>query len=903
MTQDRRMTLTVAAAVVLVSTVLFPPFDGSLWFYAGMGAVIAVAAAGTLSRLRTLPASVCLAISLIGLLLYLNLAFEARRSLIFIIPTPASLSALLDLLRLGLDDVSKVAPPALNIAPLVLLSTGGIGITAVLTDLIAVRLRSTALAGLPLLVLFTVPVTINVARTPLSTGVIFCLATAGYLAMLSADGRERIRVWGRLVSLWRNQEGDVQGTVPVTASGKHGKTAYRVIRGPDTRTLAAAGRRVGLASIVLALCAPLLVPGLHAAKLASSDWVFGSGSGGSGSTQVPDPLAATASQLQETHPVTVLTYTTSASPYLQQQNPQYLEQEVYTNLTATDGWKLFTNTGMTTVPFTTKIPVQDAGVTNVGTEVTTSITIPRTSANSGTGVNFLPAPYPPIREYGAAGTWEVEPDTLMLVTQNGSLGGLSYQIVNRDFNPANSNGLSKAPKPTGAAIQPDLQLPTSYKTDQQLLQLALKEASGAQNEYLVAQNLMNWLANIGGFTYDIDAAQISNANELYQFLTKSKTGDCVQFSFAMTVLLRMLGIPARIAVGYTQGTKVGDHYVVKSSDAHAWPEVYFAGYGWIRFEPTPSGQGTAHAPAFEQLPDGPIVVPAPIEPTSSASTGSAGKPPDTHVHQLNNGGALTATTTSKPSAGTPWTALALAVLAAIALACGVIAIVAPTAQRAISSRPYGTGRRRRRLSATMVIVGLIAAGIVALALDRLMSRTTGLSLSSGWATVGIAFGAACAFALAVPTCCRALLRRWRWMRASDDAARAHAAWEELCADLADFGVSYLPSESPRALTRRVSSELSLPEAAVEAISVIALAEERATYAARPSDSADLHRDSSTARRGIAAAAGRAARWRATLFPASTMSMLADAAAKVTETWAIWIRVRLNPWGARTPEQS
>src|ERR1700724_1949763 len=101
----------------------------------------------------------------------------------------------------------------------------------------------------------------NASHDQFATGLVFCLGGAGYLAMLSADGRERIRVWGRLVSLWR-------GT---------GATAGR-IHGPDTRVLAAAGRRVGLASIVLALCVPLLLPGLHASKVFSS----GPGIGGTG---------------------------------------------------------------------------------------------------------------------------------------------------------------------------------------------------------------------------------------------------------------------------------------------------------------------------------------------------------------------------------------------------------------------------------------------------------------------------------------------------------------------------------------------------------------------------------------------------------------------------------------------
>src|SRR5882724_4197395 len=255
MTPNSRMTVTTAVACVLVSTVLLPVFTDALFFVIGAGAVIAVAGTGALTRLRTLPVSVCLAGGLAGLLLYLNLIFEVRHSLLLVIPTPGSLSRLWHLAGTGLHDANRYAPPAPSRPGLLLLAVGGVGITAVLADLIAVRLRSTALAGLPLLVLFTVPVTMNAPHTAVTTGLVFCLSGAGYLAMLSADGRERIRVWGRLVSLWRS--GPRYGRAP-------DGTGFRVrIPGPDTRALAAAGRRVGLASIVLALCAPLIVPGLH----------------------------------------------------------------------------------------------------------------------------------------------------------------------------------------------------------------------------------------------------------------------------------------------------------------------------------------------------------------------------------------------------------------------------------------------------------------------------------------------------------------------------------------------------------------------------------------------------------------------------------------------------------------
>ena len=108
MTANRRMTLTVAFACALSSTVLYPLFISSEWFYAGLGAIITVAASGALSRLRTLPVVVCLAISVAGLLLYLNLVFEARHSWALVIPTPGSLSRLWDLAGTGMTDASRL---------------------------------------------------------------------------------------------------------------------------------------------------------------------------------------------------------------------------------------------------------------------------------------------------------------------------------------------------------------------------------------------------------------------------------------------------------------------------------------------------------------------------------------------------------------------------------------------------------------------------------------------------------------------------------------------------------------------------------------------------------------------------------------------------------------------------
>ncbi|MGH3165371.1 MAG: DUF3488 domain-containing protein, partial [Trebonia sp.] len=241
--ENYRRTLSAAVATVLTSVALYPIFSGSSWFWGGMGATIAVAVAGTLTRLRRLPVLVCLIGGVAGLLLYLNLIFTHSQSLLLVIPTPSSLSHLWHLAGQGISQSADYAPPVPELDGMILLATGGIGLAALMVDLIAVRLHSAALAGLPLLLLFTEPFTLSVSRGWLGTTLIFCLATAGYLTLLGSEGRERIRDW----------EQPQPGQRPAQAAG----------RAPDTRALTAAGRRVGAASVVVALCVPLFVPGLH----------------------------------------------------------------------------------------------------------------------------------------------------------------------------------------------------------------------------------------------------------------------------------------------------------------------------------------------------------------------------------------------------------------------------------------------------------------------------------------------------------------------------------------------------------------------------------------------------------------------------------------------------------------
>ncbi len=96
----------------------------------------------------------------------------------------------------------------------------------------------------------------------------------------------------------------------------------------------------------------------------------------------------------------------------------------------------------------------------------------------------------------------------------------------------------------------------------------------------------------GGFVYSTDIETSDDADDLLEFLTQTRAGFCQQYTAAMVVMVRALGLPARIAVGYRSGTRQKDgSHLVHTTDAHVWVEVLFPRFGWLQFEPE---TGTTH---------------------------------------------------------------------------------------------------------------------------------------------------------------------------------------------------------------------------------------------------------------------------------------------------------------------
>ena len=118
-------------------------------------------------------------------------------------------------------------------------------------------------------------------------------------------------------------------------------------------------------------------------------------------------------------------------------------------------------------------------------------------------------------------------------------------------------------------------------------------AGSSQSPYEVVTALEVWLRTAGGFRYDEQPpAPRPGVPPLADFVTRTKAGYCQHFAGAMALMLRFLGIPARVAEGFTSGTfdSKSGVWTVTDHDAHAWVEVWFQGYGWLPFDPTP-GRG------------------------------------------------------------------------------------------------------------------------------------------------------------------------------------------------------------------------------------------------------------------------------------------------------------------------
>jgi transglutaminase-like putative cysteine protease len=165
-----------------------------------------------------------------------------------------------------------------------------------------------------------------------------------------------------------------------------------------------------------------------------------------------------------------------------------------------------------------------------------------------------------------------------------TIGVYTAEADTRDPEPYVLNSTSTDYPPRIATLY--LQLPT---LDLRIGRLARQVTASAYSNYKRARAIELYLQSNFGYTLELPGMR--EADPLARFLFERKKGHCEYFASSMTMMLRTLGIPARVVNGFRGGeyNDLTSSYIVREKDAHSWVEAYFPEYGWVTFDPTPSG--------------------------------------------------------------------------------------------------------------------------------------------------------------------------------------------------------------------------------------------------------------------------------------------------------------------------
>jgi hypothetical protein len=557
MSSPLRLTIFSALATAGAALSLASVFHGGAWFFPVMIAILLVSGTSALVRWSPLPSAFEPLLAAVAVTLWVTL-LDARSVAHFgFIPGRTAFKHLGRTARNGFTDIRKLPTPVPTHHGLVLLTVIGVSAIALIVDLLAVTLRRAALAGLPLLALFTVCAATGhhgVSIIP------FIAAAVGFTALLYADNRERVARWGAALGA-----GSRARPAPAWSANTSG------VPGPGML-----GGRVGAAAIGVAVVVPLLIPGLHngIGRHSNGD---GFGSGG-GNVSTFNPIVGVGRELSATVNRPVLNYT-STSP-----TPGYLR------LTSLD---TYGDGSFTASPLAQP---QSANVSNgmnviasSDARVTTNVRVLNNYA-----FRWLPAPTTALAAQ-VDGDWLYDPGTATIFSASNTTAGASYTITSSPDDPTPAQ-LSSAPTGVGPYAA-DLAHP---QISQQVIDLTKQITANAKSKYDAALDIQNFLTS-SRFTYSTSVPADNSTHALTDFLLRTRKGFCQQFATSMAVMARLTGIPSRVAVGFTPGVRLANGtYQVSTHDAHAWPELWFPNYGWLPFEPTPRNDDQTQTPGYAQ---------------------------------------------------------------------------------------------------------------------------------------------------------------------------------------------------------------------------------------------------------------------------------------------------------------
>ncbi|MBX3094352.1 MAG: hypothetical protein KF680_07440 [Cryobacterium sp.] len=554
-----RVSLALLWCFIVLVAALHTLLDEFGWFAPLVGVVIAVLGAAALGRALSARRWVPTVAAVFTLWAILSQFFVGETLWLRLVPVRETWQRLGELAAEGTRSIEVQAVPATVDAGILFLLCLGIGGLAVVADLLAVTLRAPAVAGLPLVALLAVPSTVGPDRTD---AFLFVLACIAFLALLRA---------GR----------------PARESG------LAVV--------------VGATTVVATLIVPLVLPPVSD-EPAASDRVGGLLSG-------VNPVLDLGQSLRREAQRIIINYTSRSG------DGQYLRLVSLQNFTGELWEPDEVEIDRDNRPQLVGDPPGMAG--DVATETDTVWV-----RVQNLGSPWLPVPYPATSIAGLIGNWFWDAETLTFTSPNSTSRGQDYRVSSLVVQPTPAQLVGAGPAP--AEFDRFLELPEGMP--EIIAETAASVTASATSDYARAFALQEFFRN-GSFSYSetapVDNGYDGTGMEMIAAFLEAKAGYCVHFASAMAVMARTLGIPSRVAVGTLPGA-ITDQLdegrrvmQVSTSDLHAWPELYFDGVGWVRFEPTTSRgfvpeYADRESPGVPSLP--PIETPEPTTaPTPTAA--------------------------------------------------------------------------------------------------------------------------------------------------------------------------------------------------------------------------------------------------------------------------------------------
>jgi transglutaminase-like putative cysteine protease len=523
-------------------------------------------------------------------------------TLLVVVPTGDTFSAMAQAVGDALRGISDQAAPVGVTREFLFLTCAGAWAVTTAADGLAFRARQPLLALVPVLGLFVFPALIR-DTSPAWYAAWFLLGGAGLLLF---ESRARLATWGRWVSSPRARPA----------------TGWRL---PMTRANSI-GRWMLAVAALLALSLAWLLPGYGQRPLLD----YRGGPNGNASIAI-NPFVSLRTRLNSDQNIPVFEVRTS--------------QPTYYRLITLDRFD-----GVTFTPSSPGQVVEFGGDTSSDldggaptTQLTQRITIRGLAGPSG----YLPAAQAPVSIRAGRNRIYQSPLNRDLTLRRPLRSGLTYTVT------------SRVPTPTAA----DLAGPKSYDNlpqvqpyldasniDPRVQSLAASVVRGKADPFARALAIQDYLRS-PAFKYSLNVPRLSSGgNQLRRFLLEVREGYCEQFAAAMAAMARVVGIPSRVAVGFTSGVPNGDRWEVGSKDAHAWPELYFPGVGWVRFEPTPRGDGQVDLPNYTTV-TGRQISPATTATTTGGSSNATGTTQGNVANRLESENAQTGGQLGTPESG------------------------------------------------------------------------------------------------------------------------------------------------------------------------------------------------------------------------------------------------------------